>query len=315
MASSSIGKILPDLIVAGILALSACLLSFLCPDMPGEQRALLASLVAVVGFAVLVIIGQRLGVFKEWLARQWRYLVIVFLLVLIEVLLFLAYADWKIIAFSIAHFALIAVAARLLISRNGDGFSWRFISHPSKVVGLAAINDALYAATADNQLWMRKPLALRTSWTGIGHAQQIVTMAAGNGRLFAITRGGKLWMREPVPHDISWNPIAQGESDMRVTAGVVTMAAIKGKLFAATNHALLVCELDASEISWREIGKVEGIEVMTAFDNRLFARTHDNRLLVCDPSAPAIFWQEIGYIENVTAMAAIKNTIFAIKEG
>jgi hypothetical protein len=50
----------------------------------------------------------------KWLVQQWRYLVIGILLIVIEVLLYLAYTDWRTVVFSLAHFALIAVAAWLL---------------------------------------------------------------------------------------------------------------------------------------------------------------------------------------------------------
>ena len=63
-----------------------------------------------------LFLRQLPGTAIRWLAKQWQRLVIVALLILIEVLLYLylAYADWRIIALSTGHFALIAVAAWLL---------------------------------------------------------------------------------------------------------------------------------------------------------------------------------------------------------
>jgi hypothetical protein len=60
----------------------------------------------------------------KWLVQQWRYVVIVILLIVIEVLLYLAYVDWRNVAFSIAHFALIAVTVWLLARRpvKPDGY-------------------------------------------------------------------------------------------------------------------------------------------------------------------------------------------------
>ncbi len=113
--SSNSGSILPDLIAAVLLAALAYALSFLFPDMDDNLRLAIAGSVAIVGWLVWhYVIGRRFKRFTWWLVQQWRYLVIVGLLILIEILLYMAYADWKTIAFSIAHCALIAIAAWLL---------------------------------------------------------------------------------------------------------------------------------------------------------------------------------------------------------
>lgn len=82
---------------------------------------LLAELIVTI---VLIIGGWLLRDFLkqlwykviDWLARQWRYLVIVILLILIEIALYLVYASWWLIAFSIAHLALVMLVILLLFA-------------------------------------------------------------------------------------------------------------------------------------------------------------------------------------------------------
>jgi hypothetical protein len=38
-------------------------------------------------------------------------------------------------------------------------FNWDHIGHANNVVGMAAINNKLFAATSDNRLWWRDPVA------------------------------------------------------------------------------------------------------------------------------------------------------------
>jgi len=108
------GSILPDLIAAVILGLLAYALSLLFPDMDDNLRLAIAGLVAIVVWLSRHYVSRIFERLKQWLLERWQYLVIGILLIVIEGLLYLAYADWKKIAFSIAHFALIAVAAWLL---------------------------------------------------------------------------------------------------------------------------------------------------------------------------------------------------------
>ena len=109
-----VGNILPDIVAAVILAAFAYLLSYLFPDMAGDLRVVIAGLVAIVGGLGWHYAGRASKRFKQWLLKQWRYIMVVILWVSLEVLLYLAYVDWKTIAFSIAHFVLMAVAAWVL---------------------------------------------------------------------------------------------------------------------------------------------------------------------------------------------------------
>lgn len=109
------GSILPEFIAVVILGVLTYALSSLFPDVDDNLKLAIAGVVAILGWAVWhYVISPRFKRFTQWLVQKWRYVVIVILLIAIEVLLYLAYADWRNVAFSIAHFALIAVAAWLL---------------------------------------------------------------------------------------------------------------------------------------------------------------------------------------------------------
>ncbi len=54
----------------------------------------------------------------KWLSKRWRYLLVDILLILIEVALYCVSADWKIVAFSLVHLALIGGAAWLATPRR-----------------------------------------------------------------------------------------------------------------------------------------------------------------------------------------------------
>jgi hypothetical protein len=62
--------------------------------------------------------SERLRRCLKWLASQWRYFVVAAFLILIELALYLLYASWYIVAFSVAHFALVAFTAWLLNFRR-----------------------------------------------------------------------------------------------------------------------------------------------------------------------------------------------------
>ena len=62
--------------------------------------------------------SERLRRCLKWLASQWRYFVVAAFLILIELALYLLYASWYIVAFSVAHFALVAFTAWLLSFRR-----------------------------------------------------------------------------------------------------------------------------------------------------------------------------------------------------
>lgn len=101
--SDVIEEIIGGLIVLAIAAIATWFLS-------EKVRLFLKRLLG----AVMILSGTAM----RWLAKQWRYLVVIFLLSLTEAALYRVYADWKVIAFSLAHFTLIAVAIWLLTPKE-----------------------------------------------------------------------------------------------------------------------------------------------------------------------------------------------------
>src|SRR5262249_54455549 len=89
---------------------------------------------------------------------------------------------------------------------------WQQIGHANNVVGMAAINNKLFAATGDNRLWARDPVLSNINWQQIGHANNVVAMTALNNKLFAATRDNVLWARDPVLSDINWQQIGRANN-------------------------------------------------------------------------------------------------------
>jgi len=56
--------------------------------------------------------------------------------------------------------------------------NWDHIGHANDVVAMAAINNKLFVATSDNNLWRRDPVGQDVNWDHIGHANDVVAMAA-----------------------------------------------------------------------------------------------------------------------------------------
>ncbi|HVQ91123.1 MAG TPA: hypothetical protein VMU51_08805 [Mycobacteriales bacterium] len=75
---------------------------------------------------------------------------------------------------------------------------WTRIGHAYNVVGMAAVNNKLFAADVYGGLWWRDPVGYEVSWTRIGHAYNVVGMTASNNKLFAADVYGGLWWRDPV---------------------------------------------------------------------------------------------------------------------
>jgi hypothetical protein len=82
---------------------------------------IVAAILAIVGWAksprFRLFLKRLWNTVSEWLGRQWRYLVVVaVLLIPIYVVLYLVYASWWIIALSIVHFALVTFATPPLLA-------------------------------------------------------------------------------------------------------------------------------------------------------------------------------------------------------
>ena len=189
------------------------------PDVIGKVIAglIVAAILAIISWAksprFRLLLKRLWNTVIEWLRRQWRYIVVIsILLTPIYVVLYLVYASWWIIAFSIVHLALFLFAVPPLfaskrpwttggliqkidfVSGVTDGINWQHIGHADNIVAMTAIHGKLFAATQDNKLWMREPVASDISWQHIGHADNIVALATINGKLFAATKDDQLLM-------------------------------------------------------------------------------------------------------------------------
>ena len=196
-------------------------------------------------------------------------------------------------------------ARNLVFRANTEDINWRHIGHANNVVAMTAIEGKLFAATNDNNLWVREPVERNINWRHIGHANNVVAMTAIEGKLFAATNDNNLSVREPVERDINWRRIGHANN-------VVAMTAIEGKIFAATNdNNLSVREPVERDINWRRIGHANNVVAMTAIEGKLFAATNDNNLSVREPVERDINWRLTGHANNVVAMTAIEGKIFA----
>ena len=82
---------------------------------------IVAAILAIVGWAkslrFRLFLKRLWNTVIEWLRRQWRYLVVIaVLLIPVYVALYLAYTSWRIIALSIVHFALVTFATPPLLA-------------------------------------------------------------------------------------------------------------------------------------------------------------------------------------------------------
>lgn len=183
--------------------------------------------------------------------------------------------------------------------------AWQQIGEANNVVGMAAINNKLFAATGDNRLWARDPVLTNPHWQQIGEANNVAAMAALNNKLFAATHDNVLWARDPVLTSVNWQQIGEANN-------VVGMAAIDNKLFAATRDNLLWAR-DAvlTNPHWQQIGHANSVVAMTATGTKLIAATSDNILWTRDPVLSDVNWQQIGTADRIVGMAAVGPKLFA----
>ncbi len=68
----------------------------------------------------------------------------------------------------------------------------------------------------------------------------------------------------------------------------------------------------AAEVVWKQIGEAQGVVGMAAVGGKLFAATAANKLVVCDPVAATVVWREIGEVPGrVVAMGVADGKLFA----
>ena len=186
---------------------------------------------------------------------------------------------------------------------------WVDVGHANGVVGMTALDNHLFCATADNGLWTRDPVHREVDWQRIGHANGVVGMAATGGRLFCATSDNRLWMRDAVQSEVNWTDIGHAN-------GVVAMTALDGRLFCATSdNRLWMRDAVQSEVNWTDIGHANGVVAMAAGGGRLFCATRDNQLWTRDPVAQEVNWQPIETAPGVRALAATGSDLFAATDG
>ena len=90
---------------------------------------------------------------------------------------------------------------------------------------------------------------------------------------------------------------------------VIVMAILAG--LANPTHAETPAE-QASEVVWKQIGEASGVVGMAAVGGKLFAATATNKLMVCDPAAASVVWHQIGETPGgVVAMGVAEGKLFA----
>jgi hypothetical protein len=98
-------------------------------------------------------------------------------------------------------------------------------------------------------------------------------------------------------------------SMVRNAFALVTVATIAG-LFNITLAA--DTPAPESEVVWKQIGEARDVVGMAAVKGKLFAATATNKLQVCDPAATPIVWKEIGDSPGgVVAMGLADGKLFA----
>jgi hypothetical protein len=104
---------------------------------------------------------------------------------------------------------------------------------------------------------------------------------------------------------VNWDEIGHAND-------VVAMAAINGKLFAATkDNKLWWRDPVGQNVNWDEIGHANDAVAMTQARGKLFAATNDDKLWWREPVGIDVNWIQIGHANAVVAMAALRGKLFA----
>jgi hypothetical protein len=165
---------------------------------------------------------------------------------------------------------------------------WRDIGHATEVVGLAAMNGKLYAATSDNKLWVRDAVLSEVDWREIGHATGVVAMTGLGGRLYAATSDNKLWVREATDANVDWTQI--GHAD-----GIVAMTSHDGKLYAANGaNQLWMRDAVHADVAWTLIGHADNAVGLASAGPKLYGSSTGGTLWMRSPYATDVPWEKIG---------------------
>jgi hypothetical protein len=177
--------------------------------------------------------------------------------------------------------------------------NWELIGHANAVTALAACENVLFAADANNVLRVRDPVGQNVTWTPVGHVYGVRAMAspreAMGGRpigLYAVTDDDRLWLREPVKRDASW-------VELGIAPAVLALAASYEGLFGATStNDLLYLRFDqvGSRAGWTRVGQANDVVAMTNLNGQLFCVTSDRTLWVRLPLLYEVDWIAIGTV-------------------
>jgi hypothetical protein len=189
------------------------------------------------------------------------------------------------------------------LSDGDDG--WSDAGHANNVVAMTAMDGRLFAATVDNNLWMRDAVTTEIPWTRIGHANGVVGLAAAGGRLFCATGDNQLWSRDATPVEMDWTPIGHANN-------VVGMTALDGSLFCATaDNGLWVRPPVLANVNWTRIGHTDGVIALAAGAGRLYSVTPAGELRRRPPVLIDTAWQAVGAVPQGRALAVSGQRLFA----
>jgi hypothetical protein len=109
-----------------------------------------------------------------------------------------------------------------------------------------------------------------------------------------------------------WNPVGalNGGQELIVSSGASQIAIRVESIDQAASRATVRVWPWAGR-NWDHIGHANDVVAMAAINGKLFAATSDNRLWWRDPVGTNVNWDHIGHANDVVAMAAINGKLFA----
>jgi hypothetical protein len=115
--------------------------------------------------------------------------------------------------------------------------TWQAFGALPEATGLAYANNYLYCANHDGKIF-RRVLENASEWEPFGSLDKLVTMCSSDLEVFAVTNDNTLWWAElfgsgHIYDESTWKPIGE------VPSGIVSLAALDGKLFAIAKDNLL----------------------------------------------------------------------------
>ncbi|MEQ4721519.1 N,N-dimethylformamidase beta subunit family domain-containing protein [Nonomuraea sp. B19D2] len=162
---------------------------------------------------------------------------------------------------------------------SGQNLPWEGIG-ATDAIALAAPREAhggppagLYGVAPDGTIRYRDPTSAPQAWQDVSRAPEgTIGLAAVDEGLFAVTSAGELWhlpIRRLDAHD--WRRVGPA-------AGVVSLTAMNGRLFAVAADRILVRSAERHESGWSDLGPAAGRTALAATAGRLIGAGHDGLL-------------------------------------